>query len=205
MAKVSMHPAFTGIRKKIGSLVFYNSGGDTLVRSAGSWTDPQTEKQMEKRGTMTSVGGMWKGCPQVIKQSWRVLAVQARVNGYNMFMQANFERLENGDHCILSMEMGQEQPVHVEAAPGGKGEISCRVAHPQGTQSYLTVFTHPAEKSPSRESLACHRAGYGVGGCIISGLEPGKAYYVYAVLSDAPPEEAVAVSASVCARSTAGV
>jgi hypothetical protein len=100
--------------------------------------------------------------------------------------------------------MGEEPLADFAAEAGASsGEITCTFT-PPGNGSHITFFTRKVPGNGEIELLSKHDAGSGTTTpYTLTGLEPGAAYHVYGVLTDATYDESAMVSAAVTASALA--
>ena len=207
MSKVDMNPVFEGFARKIGNLVFFNRKGETFARRFTPPTDRKSPGQLSVRQAFAYVGDLWKGSNGVMRKSWENFARGKKYTGYNSFIAANVPRKRSNRALELFKEMGQEPLMDFTAQTGALAEqVTASFTMPQGAEGkHLTVFAQVNENGAEYRPLRRFDLGAGAASPVaIDGLEPGKQYYLYAVLTDAAYNEATSVSESVSAEAVVG-
>lgn len=107
----------------------------------------------------------------------------------------------------LTREMGEEALAGFTARTGGaSGQVSLDFTVPAGSEGkHLTVFAQDGD--PAGEYAPLRRFDLGAGASspvTVDGLEAGKPYFLYGVISDADYAGATTVSASVASDAVAG-
>ena len=207
MSKVEMNPVFEGFRRKMGDLVFFKLNGRTYAKRHATPINPNTPAQQSVRRSFTYVAELWKGSQGVIRKSWDRAAKSRKIRGYNAFLGENSRRRRGGLPLELTREMGEAALVDFAAETGGSaGQVSLSFTMPQGSEGkHLTVFAQDGD--PAAEYVPLRRYDLGAGAAspmAVDGLEAGKPYFLYGVLSDADYAAATTVSASVAADAVAG-
>lgn len=93
-------PLAADVRGKIGDEVFSRGQGGPVVRSIGTWTQPNTAAQLITRSIITLLAGAWSDfLTEAQRQSWWAYAATSPrrntwgtgsiVNGYNAFIRHN--------------------------------------------------------------------------------------------------------------------
>ena len=198
MAGAQLNPIFEGISRSIGSLVFYNMNGETVIRRKPDSSDPHTPAQMEVRGSFQELVQMWGSLGDIIKLSWEVYAHARKRRGYNVFIGENSLLQRQGQSVELAKNYGNERLDFFSATTGANGEIICTFTpSPLPSGRHITLFTAPVIDGRSDGSITRHDTGaHAESPQSITGLAPGITYAVYAVVTDQEFDRAAAVSAS---------
>jgi hypothetical protein len=193
-------------RGKLGDVVFSEWKGIPYVRDYVKNEDPGTPKQKEVRTAFTSLTKLWKSNNGVMRMSWDeyVNSRKLSMTGYNAFIGANSKKERAGEPLELFRPMGEEPLADFAAEAGASsGEITCTFT-PPGNGSHITFFTRKVPGNGEIELLSKHDAGSGTATpYTLTGLEPGAAYHVYGVVTDAAYDESAMVSAAVTASALA--
>lgn len=99
MGTIRVGSVVSDIRGKVGDEVYSRGPGGLQVRSVGTWTQPNTQRQIDCRTIAKKLAVAWSGLlSQVQRDAWRAYAVQwPRVNrwgeplnigGYQAFFRA---------------------------------------------------------------------------------------------------------------------
>ncbi|HON78436.1 MAG TPA: hypothetical protein PK544_08105 [Spirochaetota bacterium] len=205
MAEVDINPVFQGFRNKIGELVFYQKDGETFVRRNGRHSDPNTESQQDVRNTFKELTSIWKQISGIMRKGWTELAKNRKGNGYNAFIKDNFAQRRAGVPIELFKQIGDLALLTFTAAPGASGEAECAFTPAPVTDGrHLTIFAI-RNIAEGQMEVTVHPMGADAASPItVTGLEPGAAYDLYAVLTDAEYTAATQSSASKGAAVTAG-
>ncbi len=206
MSEVELNPTFDGFRKKLGRIVYVNIDGDTFARRYRKPKNPNTPAQIEVRESFKKLSEDWKMMDGVLKQSWSEIAKRKkRVKGYNAFIGANSTRQRAGEFLVLCPALGIQDTLPFTPSPGpNPGEISLTFTPANGGR-HLTVFSQIKEEGRASGPLTRHDAGADAPSpYLVTGLESGREYHLYAVLTDAPYETAARVSASTGGAGMAG-
>ncbi len=165
----------------------------------------KTENQVEVRKAFSSLVKDWKYLSGVISDSWGFLTKGTNAHGYNAFMGANISHRRAGEPIELCRGLGEELLMNFEARPGSSaGEITCSFLTP-GQGCHVTIFARKEVEPGIASPISRHEAGETPSSpFIISGLESGEQYYLYAVVTDAEYSSAKTVSQSVAALCAAG-
>ena len=207
MSKVDLNPVFEGFTRKMGNLVFYTRRGDTFARRRTSPSNPNSTAQQSVRGAFTYVAELWKGSDGALRTSWERYARGKKYTGYNAFLGENAPKKRQGASLELIKEMGEEPLMDFTAAPGAAaGQVTASFTMPpESSGKHLTVFAQDGGADAAYRPLRRYDLGAGAASPVaINGLEAGKPYHLYAVLSDAAYAGATSVSASVAAEVVAG-
>ncbi len=198
MAEIDLNPVFQGIRNKVGKMVFYRRNGETCMRTLGAAKKSSTPAQVMVRTAFSRLVETWRGLPGFIQAGWNALAKTSKKTGFNMFVGSNFRACYEGRAIALSQPAGGVAPVTLKAAPGASGEIRCEFTPaPLADGRHLVIFYQMNVDDNSDRPLAHIDFGENAASPqTITGLEPGAAYSVYAVVADRAYEEAAAVSES---------
>lgn len=198
MAEIDLNPVFQGIRNKVGKMVFYRRNGETCMRTLGAAKKSSTPAQIMVRTAFSRLVETWRSLPGFIQAGWNALAKSSKKTGFNMFVSGNFRACYEGRAIALSRQTAGIAPVALSAAAGSSGEIRCGFAPaPLTDGKHLVVFYQRSGDDDSDRPLAHIDFGENAASpAAITGLEPGAAYSVYAVVTDRAYEEATAVSES---------
>jgi hypothetical protein len=207
MSKVEMNPVFEGFRRKMGDLVFFKLNGKTYAKRRSTPANPNTPAQQSVRRSFTYVAELWKGSRGVMRNSWERAAKSRKISAYNAFLAENSRRRRGGLPLELTRELGEEALAGFTAQTGGSaGQVSLSFTMPAGAaEKHLTVFAQDGD--PAAEYAPLRRYDLGAGALspvTVDGLEAGKPYFLYGVLSNAAYPGAGTVSASVAADAVAG-
>lgn len=207
MSTVEMNPVFESFRRKMGDLVFFKLNGRTYAKRRTTPANPNTPAQQSVRRSFTYVAELWKGSQGVTRKSWERFAKSRKIRGYNAFLAENSRRRRSGMPLELTREMGEEALAGFTAQTGGlPGQVSLNFTVPAGSEGkHLTVFAQDGD--PAGEYAPLRRFDLGAGASspvTVDGLEAGKPYFLYGVLSDADYAGATTVSASVASDAVAG-
>lgn len=207
MSKVKLMSLVKENRGKLGDVIFSEWKGIPYVRDYVKTDNPNTPKQQEVRNAFTSLSKLWKSNNGVMRMSWDeyVNSRKLSMTGYNAFIGANSKKERAGEPLELFRPMGEEPLADFIAEAGASsGEITCTFTTP-GNGSHITFFTRKAPGGAEADTtLHRHDAGAGAASpYTITGLEPGTAYHVYGVVTDAAYEESAMASAAVTASVSA--
>ncbi len=207
MAKVKFNPIFRSIRNSVGDLVLTEYDGAHFLRMKGENTS-NTPDQEDQRNAMKQIGKDWKQLKGVIQEAWKKAAKERkkkRMNGYTTFMGDNLNLQREGKPLELCPESEIEPLKKLTAEPGAApGEITVAFTPAPGAM-HLTFFTQAiVEENLAGGKMLRHDAGANAASPFtLTGLEPGKDYFIYAILTDAAYADAKELSASVSAQSPA--
>lgn len=206
MSKIKLMSLVKENRGKLGDVIFSEWKGIPYVRDYVKTEDPNTPKQQEVRSAFTRLSKLWKSSNGVMCMSWDqyVDARKLSMTGFNAFIGANSKRERAGEPLELFRPMGEEPLADFAAEAGASsGEITCTFTPPVNG-SHITFFTRKVSGGGEIELLRKHDAGTGTASpYTITGLEPGAAYHVYGVVTDAAYDESAMVSSAVSAPVTA--
>ncbi len=198
MSKVELHPLFTGVRKRLGDIVFVNLEGETFARKYVKAHNPNTPAQIEVRESFKKLAADWKMMTGILQRSWKAQAKKKkRLKGYSAYIGANAKRQRAGEPLQLTQALGIDETLPFTPHPGTVGgEILLTFSKVPGGY-YLIIFSQIRQDGRAVGPLICHDAGIDPDCPFhISGLESGQEYYLYALLADAPCESASRISAS---------
>lgn len=205
--KIRLNPVVEGFKHKLGNLVFYERGDETFARRLGDYRDAKSPAQMAVREAFSELASVWKSMSGLMQRSWKEFSRNRKSSGsgYNAFMGRNTRLQREGNPITLFQSMGEDRLEGFAASTGASsGEIEC-VFQPVTGGRHITVFLQKRENGLYRGALIRHDAGAGaVSPVVISGLEPGAEYALYAVVTDYEYAHATTVSASASATAAAG-
>lgn len=207
MSQVKMNPVFEGFARKMGNMVFFNRKGETFARRFTPPTDRKSPGQLSVRQAFAYIGDLWKGSNGVMRKSWENFARGKKFTGYNSFIAANVPKKRANHALELFKEMGEESIMDFTAHTGASaGQVTVSFTMPEGAEGkHLTVFAQVNENGAEYRPFRRFDLGAGaVSPVAIDGLEPGKPYHLYAVLTDAAYNDATSVSESASAEVVAG-
>ncbi|MBP7584839.1 MAG: hypothetical protein KBA61_12430 [Spirochaetes bacterium] len=206
MGKVKTNAAIKGFSNNIDGFVYYERDGRTLVRPYRKPANPNTMKQKKVRSAFLALVEAWKHVDGILRESWRIEGRKKKISGYCAFLgrNANFQR--SGAPLALSVgNNGMAAPSELVAATGANpGEIQVSF-QPVNGGHHLAIFTQKKENGAAGGPLARHDAGGNAASPFtVAGLEAGKTYHVYAVVTDEAYDAATGISASSAAEAVAG-
>ena len=206
MGKVRTNAAIKGFSNNIDGFVYYERDGKTYVRPYRKPANPRTVKQQKVRDAFLALSSTWKHVDGIVRESWRSIGRKTKISGFNSFLGKNANLQRNGEPLALCMGNNGTAPLAGFAAqPGANpGEIQVSFT-PVNGDHHLAFFAQKKEAETAGGPLTRHDAGaQPASPFTVSGLEPGKTYHVYAVVTDAAYAEATEVSASAAAESATG-
>lgn len=165
----------------------------------------RTPKQEEVRNAFSTLVADWKYLDGVIRSAWNFSTKGRNATGFNAFTGANVSLRRAGEPVMLCIGLGEEILMNFTAEPGiSSGEINCSFSAPE-SGCHVTLFARqevePGIKSPFKRY---DTGSDPVSPFIITGLESGSQYYIYAVVTDEQYDTALTVSQSVAALTIAG-
>jgi hypothetical protein len=206
MADVKLNPVFESFSKQIGDLVFYTLNGKTHVRRKVIPKNPRTPEQVEVRNALSELANDWSSMNGLMHKGWSVWSVKKGMKPNNAFVSENFDRQREGLPVDLFRAVGTLVLSSFTAEPGASGEITCSFAiegDTAGKQMYF--FTKKKDNGAASGEISMHTGGADpVPPFVISGLEPGAEYCVYAVVTNGVYSSATEVSQSLGLVCTAG-
>lgn len=203
MATIKLNPIITDIRNRMGNNVFSKWKGINYVRGYAAPTNRKTPEQAEVRGAFKGLVAAWKALGEGAKRSWAAFAAGRNMTGYNAFIGVNFENMMNDLALIISHPMEEEPLTGFAASEGAApGEVACTFAAPLAEGKELTLFSRK-RNAGFGAAMARHELGAAASPAVITGLEAGAEYRLYAVVSDGPYGAATKVSESVWAEAKA--
>jgi len=207
MADVKINPVFEGFSKQIGDLVFFQSNGKTFVKRKGNPGNPKTLKQMGVRNSLSELVRDWSSFDGIIPAGWQEWAKKKKMKGNNLFVSENFENQRAGLPIQLSKPIGNLKLTEFSAVAGSSGEITCQYTIKDGSAGkHIYFFTKKQVMNMAAGEITIHDGGADPSSPFtISALEPGAAYYIYAVITNADYDNATEVSASAGVTASSGV
>lgn len=198
MANVKLNPVFESFSKQIGDLVFYALNGKTHVRRKVTPKNPKTTEQMAVRNSLSELAVDWASMNGLMHRGWTLWAAKKGMKANNAFVAENFDKQRSGQPVELFKAVGSLKLLSFAATPGASGEISCSFAidgNATGKQMYF--FTKKKANGVSAGEIKMHGSGTdALSPFVITGLEPGEEYFVYAVVTNGVYDAATEVSAS---------
>ena len=118
MAAIRTGPIVADIRGKVGSSVFSRNSSGAFVRDVGTWTQPDTQAQLDARTVITDLSAAWgTTLTEAQRRAWRQYAAHhprpnrwgqpTNTSGYNRFIRIN------------AYEYRDDQTIHYPNAPAG--------------------------------------------------------------------------------------
>jgi hypothetical protein len=206
MGKVRTNAAIKGFSNNIDGFVYYERDGKAFVRPYFKPSDPKTAKQRKVREAFLVLVETWKQVNGIMRESWRLEGRKTKISGFNSFLGKNANLQRNGEPLALCVGNNSTAPLaEIFAQPGtNAGEIQVSF-NPVNGGHHLAIFTQMKGTGTACGPLARHDAGANPPSPFtVTGLEPGKTYHVYAVVTDAAYDGAAEISASSAAVSVAG-
>jgi len=205
MARIKLPSYIKEGHGRMEDAVIVTRDGYSYMKTYRRYDRGSSPKQMEVRQAFSSVVADWKYLKGIIRESWDIMAEGRRGTGYSTFIGENISRRRAGEPLMLCPGNGEELVMNLTAVPdAAPGGIVCMFLSAE-PGCHVTFFTRQEAEPGKKGIITRHDAG--ADPCspfTIKGLEPGAKYNVWAVVTDSVYEEAVTVSASVSAVSTAG-
>ena len=205
MAKIKLPSYIKEGNGRMEDAVLVTRGGESYMMIYRKYNRGQTPEQEEIRNAFKTVVYDWKYLEGIIHEAWAMPVKDTNVSGYNNFMGTNVQKRRDGLPIMLCTGMGEEILMNFTAETGSApGEIGCSFLPPE-SGCHVTIFTRPVTASGVKAPIARHDAGADPASpFIITGLEPGTEYHVFAIVTDAAYDEARTVSQSVAAGCISG-
>jgi len=102
MAQVEMHPAFSGIRGTVSSVIFFIRNGKTFTRQRVPQRNPKTPAQMVIRGTMKQAVSEWRAMGPEEKEKWNRLGREEKRTGYHYYLSRRMKELQKEESLCPS-------------------------------------------------------------------------------------------------------
>jgi hypothetical protein len=206
MGKVKTNAAIKGFSNNIDGFVYYVRNGKSFVRPYVKPSDPKTAKQRRVREAFLAINKTWKQVDGIMRESWMSVGRKTKISGLNAFLGENANLQRSGAPLNLCAGNNGTAPLAGFAAQPGanSGEIQVSFTPVNGGH-HLTFFAQKKETETAGGPLTRHDAGaQPESPFIVTGLEPGKTYHIYAVVTDTAYSEAAEVSPSTAAETAAG-
>jgi hypothetical protein len=207
MGKVKTNVAFKSFRNNIDGIVYYERYGEPCVMVPRKPSNPNTPKQRRVREAIRRLIALWKQLDGVVKESWRSHGQRTHISGYFAFVADNAVKQRDGLPLVFCREYGMEGLAEFSAKAGdAAGTVVCEYsAGETGDDFPVYLFAQKVEKKLAGGELRKFDGGAASGGSfVLTGLEPGAEYHVYALLVDAVYDEASMASESSSAACRAG-
>ena len=205
MSEFELNPMFLRMRRSLGDIVIYEREGQLYTRIKGKRGRTPSDAQRVVHGTFQRLTSDWSAVNGIMHTAWYASGEARRINGYNLFIKENFASERAGRPIELFRAVGDTDAPQILGAPAGSGEINISWTLPASGDRSLHLFVKKQTAGISdgvirRISIASGAASP----YLLSGLEPGSGYYVYAVLTDGEYAASQRVSASTGIVVTAG-
>lgn len=208
MATIMFNPLVDDARRKVGRIVLSKWKHTNYARKYTMPGGVPSAKQLEIRSAFSILVEIWKSFNGVLHASWDKYAKNLDLNmtGFNSFVGKNSARLRNAEPLELFKESGEMPLDSLAAAAGASGSIVCAFTKPANSASkHVIFFSQKLINGKETAEIKRHEAGANPASPFtITGLEPGEAYLVYAVVTDNAYADAKTVSAALSAAATAG-
>ena len=200
MAKVTYNTLVKDIRCRLDNVVFSKWKDTSYVRPYRKPSNPRSPEQMKVRNAFLRLVKNWSEGDRLLHDGWEAYARGSNMTGYNAFIGANALLQKNGEPIQLFKSMGEARLLSFQARKGtNPGEIVCSTVPPaEFEEKHLTIFSQETTEGIATGSMTRHDMGpmkndeY-----LITGLETGRKYFLYAVITDREYLEAGSVSESV--------
>lgn len=204
MARIKLPSYIKEGNGRMEDAVLVTRGGESYMMIYKKHGSGNSAGQEAVRTAFRTVVTDWRYLDGIIREAWAMPTKGTNVSGYNNFLGANVLRRRDGEPLILCPGMGEEILMNFEATPGNSaGEISCSFLSPE-KGCHVTFFTRRITEPGIKALITRHDAGADPASpFIISGLETGAQYHVFAIVTDRAYIDATTVSASVVSISTA--
>jgi len=199
MAKVTYNALIKDVRCRLDNVVFSKWKDTSYVKPYKKPSNPNSPEQMRVRNAFSRLVKNWTEGDRLLRGGWENHAKGRNMTGYNAFIGANTELQKNGEPIELFKPLGEAGLASFNAAKGSSaGEIKCLIKVPAGANGkHLTIFTQKSQDGIATGPFTRHDMG-AVNGeeYILTGLETGGTYFVYAVITNNRYQDASAISAS---------
>ena len=198
MARIKLPSYIKEGNGRMEDAVLVTRGGESYMMIYKKHDSGNSAEQEAVRTAFKTVVMDWRYLDGIIREAWAMPTKGTNVSGYNNFMGANVIRRRDGQPIVLCPGMGEEILMNFEALPGSAaGDISCTFLAPE-QGCHVTFFTRRITEPGVKALITRHDAGANpVSPHVITGLETGAQYHVFAVVTDKAYTEAATVSASV--------
>ncbi|TAL39063.1 MAG: hypothetical protein EPN93_03030 [Spirochaetes bacterium] len=205
MSKVKFISVLTESHGRMKDVVFKTRNGRSTMYQYEKHTQDLTANQEKVRKAFVKLVDDWKQLSPLVRKSWDGHGENPNASGYNIFIGDNSPRQMAAEPLRLSRKLGEERLADFKATPGGAaGQISCGFAPVNGDR-HLAFFVQEKANGVATGSLERHDGGANCASpFIVTGLNPGMEYFVYALVTDKAYHEAMLVSESVGMLTTAG-
>ena len=205
MAKVTFPSYIKGSQGRMKDMIISKWKGIVYMRHNYKSQRPPTEKQVYIRSAFSSLVSDWKYFGGIISTSWRLLTEDRNLSGYNAFIGSNLTHRRAGKPIQICPGTGEEILMNFTAVPGREqGKIMCSFLPPESS-CHVTFFARNETLREKQPVIIRFDAGADtLSPFILTGLQSGALYSIYAVVTDAAYARAETVSPSVAAMSAAG-
>ncbi len=207
MSKFDLNPMFLRMNQSLGDIVIYERNGQMYTRVKGKKTAIPSVAQTEVNQTFARLSSDWSSAGTLMNQSWYKSGEKKKLNGYNLYMKANFSNEREGKALELFKPVGEIMSPVISCTPGASGEILCSYTIPaEETGRFIHFFVKMRSEGISSGVIKRYSPDdTSLSGYSIKNLEPGSEYMIYSILTDKPYKDAAEVSASVAVISSAGI
>lgn len=77
---------------KFRDKIFVTRNGDTYIKKYTKPRDPRSPEQIAQRNLMRTANNIWKSMTPEQREEWKVLAINEKMSGYNLFLQTALKR-----------------------------------------------------------------------------------------------------------------
>ena len=204
MAKIELPSYLKEGNGRMEDAVLMRWKGISYMRPYKKPRDARTTGQVAVRSAFTSLVEDWGCLAGIVRSSWNASVKGMDLTGYNSFIGVNSNARRKGEAIELCPPMGENQVTNFTAASGtAAGSISCTFA-PVAAGKHLTLFVRKDAAEEETAPMIRHDCGADPASPVtVPSLESGKAYTVYALVTDAAYTDAKTVSHSVSAGAAA--
>jgi hypothetical protein len=208
MAQIIFHPIVSEVHNRLDDVVFYRRNGKNFMRKRPKKNNPNTPAQKTVRSAFTVCARIWSSLPLIRKPSWNNFAAGSGMNGFNTFISLNSDKYRNGSALELYQSMNEDHLTDFAVQTGPlSGSITCSFSTSSLAEGKtVTLFTQEINEADGLGNEEVHRymgPVETVSPAVITGLTPGAAYFIYAVVTDKAIDTATTVSMSVNAKAVA--
>ena len=186
MANFSLNPVFTGVKKSIGDLTFYQFNGRTLTRTKSGKPFKYTEQRKEQIKAFTETVNIWKKLPLQLQSAWETFAEKKKSRGFNRFIKSNIQRVRSSEIIALTPASDIPSVSSFLLKLNEDGKVQADFALPQEAQSLrLTlVFRETGPQPTGNRAFRIKELEINSQSpAVIEELISGKTYEIHAVLS----------------------
>ena len=206
MANFNLNPVFTGVRKSIKDLTFYQHKGKTLTRTKSNKPFVLTDKRKEQMESFTETVNIWKKLPLPVENAWESFAKKKDSRGFNFFLKSNILRVKASEVIALTPESNIPSVSSFSLKLNADGKVQADFTLPPEAQSLHFTLVFRETTSQPDKNIVFRIKELGINPqspTVIDELTSGKTYEIHAVLSNDEFAKSKEISESVSAVITA--